>query len=1087
MVNCKFGANAAGLQNWNPEILHRDIYKHTFSLAENWGSEKPDIVWRSDGYPSGLNTQIGHNTFIGLAPPIGYQPGNYILTWDGTGTFSVRGNATVVSSTTGRLEFTVGTNTDGINIEYFTSLASDPLRNFQMYHKDYDGLSNARIMTSGTYGSFNMLSGINMIRFNDYSQASYSQRVQHTNPTWRVSIAPSAFALVSSVFFVTDTVTGKVNLERYGANIVGLTSNASGAVRAVDFEYYPKDATSFFGYGEAYSIGGRLQGPPKNGIDTRHLWLSVEPSSLVTKFTAGEAVTISGIQVNLWEDMVWWGYNYSTNPPTPTGPGETFKFGQFIPLVESTVSSQSWGSPNGAPISEIMKIAAELSANAWVHQPYLSDDAYAAWFVNQVSANLGAGLSCLIEYGNEIWNIMGRFHGSFHIYNKSRTIFDFANANKDLMILEVIKRAYIAKLAAPDLFANGRLKFVLAWHRVFPYDITYMLDKVHHLGLIRDVAIAPYFANPDYLPILNRELQRLGNSNAVIDWMFNVHLPAEIDSSVEDTRVMKALLDDRYGPDVYTLHLYESGQHMVAYNTTATDPNSPNGMLDRINRDPRIGPLITDYYTRQKEIITPGIPVCFETMSAFSKAGRWGFKENYYQDNPKWIAYSELANSECSISPPTVITSTLPPAIVGLSYPATTLKAQGGTAPYTWNLAPASQALPFGMVLTSDGVVSGVPLFSGNVKFSVRAKDSAEVVSVAKEISIDIGVSQDRGALRFLDTTNDERSRTYAYLNSMPVSSMSYTCWFNVSSGAENNNNGNGNSADRVIISLVGSSTQAGVQEEMSLMYWSVTAVHGLGHLVLERYKNGTRSQTKITSTPIAQNTWYFLGVSYNKAAGINVYITPGSATTLEQSGTAATTWNNNDLSSMWISRKRDNGWGEFHHGRLAAIKVWNTNLTAAEILAEKAKYSFVKTANKWGLYPFTGSVGDSYLSDRSGNNKNLLGGSIRPTPDTGPNIPYGDLAFITRTFPQGAVGFLYFEGVQTTGGVPPLYFDVSTGTIPTGFGIVTAGPNAILGGKASASGTYNFTLRGIDSNGFAVQGASSTIFIGQNKAVQPT
>jgi hypothetical protein len=54
-----------------------------------------------------------------------------------------------------------------------------------------------------------------------------------------------------------------------------------------------------------------------------------------------------------------------------------------------------------------------------------------------------------------------------------------------------------------------------------------------------------------------------------------------------------------------------------------------------------------------------------------------------------------------------------------------TLAVQGGTAPYTWTMAEDSDPLPEGIVLTSDGRISGVMTAAGDFSFTVRVTDSS--------------------------------------------------------------------------------------------------------------------------------------------------------------------------------------------------------------------------------------------------------------------------------------------------------------------------------------------------------------------------
>lgn len=66
-------------------------------------------------------------------------------------------------------------------------------------------------------------------------------------------------------------------------------------------------------------------------------------------------------------------------------------------------------------------------------------------------------------------------------------------------------------------------------------------------------------------------------------------------------------------------------------------------------------------------------------------------------------------------------TASLPNATVSLLYNAS-LEASGGIGPYTWLLD--SGALPEGLAMTPEGVISGRPIQAGSIAFTVRVRDS---------------------------------------------------------------------------------------------------------------------------------------------------------------------------------------------------------------------------------------------------------------------------------------------------------------------------------------------------------------------------
>lgn len=71
----------------------------------------------------------------------------------------------------------------------------------------------------------------------------------------------------------------------------------------------------------------------------------------------------------------------------------------------------------------------------------------------------------------------------------------------------------------------------------------------------------------------------------------------------------------------------------------------------------------------------------------------------------------------------------------------TTLAVQGGTAPYTWALTEESDPLPEGIVLTSEGKISGVMTAEGDFSFTVRVTDSSPTPKTddkAFDMSVDL-------------------------------------------------------------------------------------------------------------------------------------------------------------------------------------------------------------------------------------------------------------------------------------------------------------------------------------------------------------
>jgi hypothetical protein len=86
------------------------------------------------------------------------------------------------------------------------------------------------------------------------------------------------------------------------------------------------------------------------------------------------------------------------------------------------------------------------------------------------------------------------------------------------------------------------------------------------------------------------------------------------------------------------------------------------------------------------------------------------------QDNKTDIRVFELVISDLDIT-----TATLPTAVKGVTY-AATLAATGGAEPYSWLVQGG--ALPAGITLSPEGVLSGKPTAAGNAAITVRVTDS---------------------------------------------------------------------------------------------------------------------------------------------------------------------------------------------------------------------------------------------------------------------------------------------------------------------------------------------------------------------------
>jgi hypothetical protein len=91
-------------------------------------------------------------------------------------------------------------------------------------------------------------------------------------------------------------------------------------------------------------------------------------------------------------------------------------------------------------------------------------------------------------------------------------------------------------------------------------------------------------------------------------------------------------------------------------------------------------------------------------------------------------------------------------------------------------------------------------------------------------------------------------------------------------------------------------------------------------------------------------------------------------------------------------------------------------------------------------------------------------------------------LSITTTSLPDGNIGAVYSQPVQTVGGFGPLSFNIvvpGTGTLPPGFNLNTT--TGVISGTATAIGTFHFTVRVADTSGQQDTKAFTIVIIPQS------
>lgn len=121
------------------------------------------------------------------------------------------------------------------------------------------------------------------------------------------------------------------------------------------------------------------------------------------------------------------------------------------------------------------------------------------------------------------------------------------------------------------------------------------------------------------------------------------------------------------------------------------------------------------------------------------------------------------------------------------------------------------------------------------------------------------------------------------------------------------------------------------------------------------------------------------------------------------------------------------------------------------------ASFSGTPASTAYGSYPIT-----VRLTDAAGN-----------ITDRSATIEYADNLAIAGTFPAGSAGAAYSStALSASGGFGSNVWSVASGSLPSGLSLNSS--TGALTGTPSASGTFNFTVRVTDAQGFTADSAQS-------------
>src|SRR6185312_5980448 len=475
-----------------------------------------------------------------------------------------------------------------------------------------------------------------------------------------------------------------------------------------------------------------------------------------------------------------------------------------------------------------------------------------------------------------------------------------------------------------------------------------------------------------------------------------------------------------------------------------------------------------------------------------------------------FIAFTLIISNAASTAPQptplTVSTSSLPSATFGTTY-SQILSAAGGSPAYTWSISSGS--LPPGLSLAPSGAISGTPTQGGAFSFNVTVNDSA-IPQQSQTVALSITVNQTPITIKTTSLAAGTSGAAYSQTLSASGGTPAYS--WSISSGSL-----------PAGLSLASSGVISGTPSASGTATF-VAIVHDSGNPVQTQSATLSISvappQLKVTTTSFAQGTsgqpysgtlqatggtpsYRWSIASGNLPAGLALNNTTGAISgTPISSGTAAFTAAVTDTTNQTASALVTIN---ITAPRLAITALTPVSATAGTPYSQPllatggtAPYQWSITAGQLpaglilspasgiisgtptasGTTSFTATVTDSSNPVQTASLSTSLVVNAAQAPLVKP------LAVVVPGALSGTVGSSYSVTLSATGGTGPYGWSISSGTLPAGLNLSTAG---ILSGTPTqgANGTYNFAVTATDAETPA-QTASANVTMTIGAAASP-
>ncbi len=424
-----------------------------------------------------------------------------------------------------------------------------------------------------------------------------------------------------------------------------------------------------------------------------------------------------------------------------------------------------------------------------------------------------------------------------------------------------------------------------------------------------------------------------------------------------------------------------------------------------------------------------------------------------------------------TINPPPlqITTQTIADGVVGTAY-SQTLASSGGLAPFTWTVTAGT--LPTGLSLSTAGAITGTPSAAGTFTFTARVADSS-AQQASRQYTVQIAppplvlntLSLPTGTTGVAySTTLSASGGTPPYTWAVTAGTLPTGITLNASTGVLSGTASTASSSNITIRvqDAAGTPQQASRQFTLAINTPPLTITT---QTVPDTVLNAAYSQTLAASGGLAPYTWSITvgalptGLTMSTGGAIT-----GTATA---SGTFTFTARVADNSAQQASRQY-------------TINVSSTPLTLDTVSLPNATlntgYNSTLSASgglpgyTWDIVAGTLPTGLSLSSAGSITGTPTVAGTssvtirVRDTANQSAQRQFSltvappPLNITTTTLPLVSVGQSFTFTLQGTGGVPPYTWTVTSGALPGGVTLSTAG---VLSGTPAAVGQYSarFTL----------------------------